>query len=161
VTRIPIDAVNSTVDHFIPGIEVQPGTSGATAHLAVSYYFYPVANCTLTTCQLLEGFISSPDGGQTWTAPTTVSKPMKLAWLPATSLGQMVGDYQSVSYVGTKAVPGVIAASANNGTVFNESLFVPSAGLTDGLALYSSANDKPVPNAHSDRPPMTTPVKDR
>ena len=158
LARIPIDAVNSTVDHFIPGIEVQPGTSGATAHLSVSYYFYPVANCTFSTCRLLEGFISSPDGGQTWTAPTTVSKPMKLAWLPATSLGQMVGDYQSVSYVGTKAFPGVIGASMNNGTVFNEALFVPSAGLTEGLALYKS-DDKPVPNAHSDHPAPTFPVK--
>jgi hypothetical protein len=159
VARIPIDAVNSTADHFIPGIEVQPGTSGATAHLGVSYYFYPVANCTLTTCQLVEGFISSPDGGQTWTAPTTVSKPIKLSWLPATSLGQMVGDYQSVSYVGTKAFPGVVGASANAGTVFNESLFAPSAGLTEGLALYNSDNDKPVPNAHSDHPRLVVPQK--
>ena len=159
VRRVPIDAVNSTVDHFIPGIEVEPGTSGATAHLGVSYYFYPVANCTFSTCQLMEGFISSPDGGKTWTAPTTVTGPMNLAWLPATSLGQMVGDYQSVSYVGSKAHPGVVAAAKNNGSVFNEAMFAPVTGLAEGLALYNSDQDRPVPNAHSDHPPNTVPVK--
>jgi hypothetical protein len=46
VTRIPIDAVTSTVDHFIPGIGIDPATSGTTAHIALHYYFYPVSNCT-------------------------------------------------------------------------------------------------------------------
>ena len=43
--RIPIDPVTSTVDHFIPGLGVDPSTSGAGAHLALTYYFYPDANC--------------------------------------------------------------------------------------------------------------------
>ena len=41
VSRIPIDAVGSGVDHFIPGLAVDPATSGASAHLALTYYFYP------------------------------------------------------------------------------------------------------------------------
>ena len=36
VTRIPIDDVTSTVDHFIPGIGIDPATSGATAHVGNS-----------------------------------------------------------------------------------------------------------------------------
>src|SRR5208283_1766485 len=41
VTRIPIDATTSTVDHFIPGIGIDPATSGATAHVAIHFYLYP------------------------------------------------------------------------------------------------------------------------
>jgi len=44
VVRVPIDATSSTVDHFIPGLAVDRATSGASAHLALMYYFYPTAN---------------------------------------------------------------------------------------------------------------------
>src|SRR2546423_4460622 len=37
VQRVPIDATNSTVDHFIPGLAVDVATSGASAHIALSY----------------------------------------------------------------------------------------------------------------------------
>jgi hypothetical protein len=57
--RIPIDAVSSTVDHFIAGIGADPTTSGANAHLTVVYYYYPVANCTVSTCELYVGFTTS------------------------------------------------------------------------------------------------------
>jgi hypothetical protein len=96
--RIPIDATNSGVDHFIPGIAVDRSTSGSTARLGITYYYYPVANCTSATCQLNVGFISSNNGGTSWSAPTAVAGPMTLSWLPNTSQGRMVGDYISTSY---------------------------------------------------------------
>ena len=46
VTRIPIDDISSTVDHFIPGIGIDPATSGASAHVALHYYYYSQSNCT-------------------------------------------------------------------------------------------------------------------
>ena len=46
--RIPVDALTSTVDHFTPGLGIDPNTSGVSAHLALTYYYYPVANCTAT-----------------------------------------------------------------------------------------------------------------
>ena len=52
---MPIDAVTSTADHFIPGIGVDPSSSGATARIGLTYYYYPQANCTDTTCQLDAG----------------------------------------------------------------------------------------------------------
>ena len=58
--RVPIDPVTSTVDHFIPGLAVDPATSGASTHLALTYYFYPNANCG-GACRLEVGYISSPD----------------------------------------------------------------------------------------------------
>ena len=159
--RVPIDATNSTVDHFIPGIEIEPGTSGATTHIGLTYYFYPQANCTTATCQLMEGYISSPDGGHTWTAPTTLAGPITLTWLANTNQGFMVGDYQSLSFVSGLAHPAIASASANSGNVFKENMFSPVNGLLEGLALYTSDGDKPVPNAHSDHLPRTTPAHGR
>ena len=96
--RIPIDGTNSGVDHFIPGLAVDRSTSGSTARLGLTYYYYPVANCSSSTCQLNVGFVSSSNGGMSWSAPTAVAGPMTLSWLPNTSQGRMVGDYISTSY---------------------------------------------------------------
>src|SRR5512146_291353 len=96
--RIPIDPTNSGVDHFIPGLAVDKTTSGSTARLGLTYYYYPVANCSSATCQLNVGFVSSSNGGTSWSAPTAVAGPMTLSWLPNTSQGRMVGDYISTSF---------------------------------------------------------------
>jgi hypothetical protein len=155
--RVPIDAVSSTVDHFLPGLEVEPGTSGATAHLSLTYYYYPKANCSFSTCQLFEGYTSSPDGGRTWTAPITLAGPIQLSWIANTDQGFMVGDYQSVSFVSGQAFPAFASASAPTGA-FHEDMFSTMSGLTDGLAIYNSDDDRPVPGFHSDHLPRTTPA---
>ncbi len=102
VARIPIDPVTSTVDHFIPGIGVDPARSGSTAHLTVVYYYFPLSNCG-NNCQLFVGYTNSQDGGSTWTAGRSLAGPMKLSWLPDSDLGKMVADYISVSYVNGNA----------------------------------------------------------
>jgi hypothetical protein len=96
--RIPIDPTTSGVDHFIAGIGVDKATSGGTAHLALGYYYYPVSNCTFSTCELNFGFVSSLDGGATWAAPKRVAGPMSLSWIANTNQGYMVGDYTSTSF---------------------------------------------------------------
>ena len=98
VQRIPIDAVTSTVDHFIPGVGVDRATSGASTHVGVAYYFYPNTNCTFATCRLAVGYISSANGGSSWSAPTQLAGPMTMSWLADTSQGRMVGDYISTSF---------------------------------------------------------------
>jgi hypothetical protein len=98
VQRIPIDPVTSTVDHFIPGVGVDRATSGANIRVGVTYYFYPNTNCTFATCQLAVGYISSANGGASWSAPTQLAGPMAMSWLPNTSQGRMVGDYISTSF---------------------------------------------------------------
>ncbi len=152
--RIPIDPLTSTVDHFIPGLAVEPATSGSTAHLALTYYFYSSANCDASTCALYTGFISSPDGGKTWTTPTTLAGPMSLTWLPNTFAGLMVGDYVSTAYSGGKAFAIFAAAKANAGTVFDEPIYTTTTGLpaAQHAAVFTSAAEQPVPNAHSDHP---------
>jgi hypothetical protein len=131
--RVPIDATSSTADHFTPGIGVDPSSSGATARIGVTYYYYPQANCTDTTCQLYAGYTSSADGGSTWTAPTQLAGPMTLAWLPNTTQGRMFGDYISTSVLaGGNAITVIPIAHAPNGSTFGMGMYAPVGGLPVG-----------------------------
>jgi hypothetical protein len=162
VTRIPIDATNSGVDHFIPGLAVDKATSGAGAHVGVSYYFYPSANCSAATCQLDVGFISSPDGGASWTAATQLAGPMTISWLPNTSQGPMVGDYMSTSYAGGTAHPAIEVAHAPSGSVFDQATYTPASGLLKAFSasLTPAGNDPVLANA-SDHAASTAPLTSR
>src|SRR5207244_726920 len=131
--RIPIDATGSTVDHFLPGLAVEPGTEGSAAHLGLLYYFYPQSSCSQSTCQLEVGYVQSNDGGAAWTSPVQVLGPFKLGWLPSTTSGLMVGDYMSNSFAGGKSYPVFAAAlqspcqlGSNN---CKETMVAPSNGL--------------------------------
>ena len=108
VVRIPVDDVTSGVDHFIPGLGVDPATSGASTHLALTYYYFTNVACTFPspdTCKLDVGFTASSDGGATWSHPHKLNhEPMDIAWLPNTTLGHMVGDYLSTAFAGGHAV---------------------------------------------------------
>jgi hypothetical protein len=123
VKRIPIDARTSTVDHFIPTLAVDPATSGSTAHLALTYYFFPKANCTYLTCQLEVGYVSSADGGAHWTHAVTLAGPMSLTWLAATTQGFMVGDYAGMAFSGGTPHPVFAAAQPPIRGHFRESMY--------------------------------------
>ena len=156
VKRVPIDPVTSTVDHFITGAAIAPGTKGTTAHIALAYYFYPVSKCG-NTCSLSVGFIQSSTGGSTWTAAETLAGPMQLTWLPSTFSGTMVADYISVGFAGGKAFPVFAAAQAKSGSLFHEAIYTTTSGQalsTPELEQMSAVGDVPVPNAHSDHGPM-------
>jgi hypothetical protein len=94
---VPIKPAGSGADFFIPGLAVDSTTSGSSAHLGLAFYFYPVANCQTNNCLLTAGFISSTNGGASWSKPETIAGPMLLNWLPLTTQGYMVGDYISTS----------------------------------------------------------------
>jgi hypothetical protein len=145
VTRIPIDDTSSTVDHFIPGIGIDPATSGAGAHVALHYYYYPESNCTVSTCQLIVGYVSSANGGSTWYAPIALTGPIELGWLPKSQNGLMVGDYIATAF--TNGVPhGVFAvAMPISGTTFSEAIYT-GQGLKVRAAgrQLSSSHDKPL-----------------
>jgi len=159
VTRIPIDAVGSGVDHLIPGLAVDRNTSGSSAHLGLAYYFFPTVNCGTThtpACQLNVGFISSTDGGNSWSAARQLAGPMNLSWLPLTTQGFMVGDYISTSIVpgATDATPVFEVASAPTGrpTCSNVHTGAPGsncneATFTDLLLLAGGTNVSTVASA--------------
>lgn len=158
VVRVPIDAVGGGVDHFIPGLAVDNTTSGATAKLALAYYYYPKARCTVNTCQLDVGYISSTTGGATWSAPTQIAGPMTLSWLPNTTQGRMVGDYISTSYVGGTARPVFTLATAPVGTTFNQFMFTTTTGLTSGAAVVTAGGEQAIPGAASDHAAPQAPI---
>jgi BNR repeat-like domain len=130
VNRVPTDPVGSGVDHFIPGLGVDPATAGSGAHLALTYYFYPDAACTPATCRLDVGYVSSPDGGAHWSTRTQLAGPMSLADIAATSQGTMVGDYISTSFNAAGTAATVFAVGLpRNGALFDEGMWAPSTPL--------------------------------
>src|SRR5205085_1678832 len=52
VSRVPIDATNSGINHFIPGLAVNKATSGSAAQLGLTYYFYPSGSTQLVLASL-------------------------------------------------------------------------------------------------------------
>ena len=149
VTRVPIDAASSSVDHFLPGLAVDKSTSGATASLALSYYYYPTSGCTASTCRLDVGFVKSANAGATWTTSVQLAGPMSISWLPGTSQGPMVGDYMSTSWSNGVARPAIEVANAPSGGVFDQATYVPSAGLLDSATgtVRTLASDRQAPPA--------------
>ncbi len=152
---IPIDAATSTVDHFIPVIAVDPATSGGSVRLAVTYYFYPTAQCTTATCQLQVGVISSGNGGTTWGAPTMLAGPMSLGWLPNTSSGVMVGDYFATAFSNGHAYSVFAVAQANSGSTLNQSIFTTTSALPLNASRLSRRALRPelAVTRHSDHGP--------
>lgn len=134
VQRIPADPVGSGADHFIPGIGVDTTTGGSGAHLAVTYYYFPNAACTTSTCDLSVGYITSTNGGASWSAATTLASGMNVTWL-ANAGGYMVGDYISTSIAGGSAFPIVALASAPSGGLLDEYM-----ATVTGLAVSGGTN---------------------
>jgi hypothetical protein len=153
--RVPIAPVSTTGDYFVPGLAVDASTSGASARIGLSYYYYPNASCTASTCRLDAGFISSLNGGASWSAAAKLAGPMRLSWLPNTSQGRMFGDYISTTVLaGGNAYPILPVAKAPTGSTFHQAMYVPTGGLaitggthraTTGPVFATAAAHRPAP----------------
>jgi hypothetical protein len=142
VTRIPIDAVGSNVDHFVPGLAVNRDSSGAGTQLALTYYFDTNPSCTGVSCEIRAGFVSSTDNGAAWSTPTSLSSPMQIGWLAPTSQGAMVGDYISTSFLaGQQRVVGVFAIGFPPGPdgLFNEPMSAALEKVRGGAHRMTTA----------------------
>jgi hypothetical protein len=161
VTRVPIDSVGSTVDHFTPGLGVDPTRSVRRTRLALTYSYFPTDNCTLETCRLFQGFVSSADRGQHWSEPVRLAGPMRLEWLPDAG-GRFVGDYVSTSFVGGRAIP-VFARATRTVCVVgdvdscNEDMVAPKRGLPVRGGTIPMGREEPFPDARSDHTRPTFP----
>jgi hypothetical protein len=157
VTRVPIDSTSSGVDHFIPGIGVDHSTSGSSARIGLYYYFYPNANCSSSTCQLEVGYVSSANGGSTWSSPRTVGGPMSLSQIAGTTQGSMVGDYISCSVLNGQAFAiFAVGKTPTNGQAFDEGMYTAGGLPTSGGSVHATTG--PTYRAPSHRitvPPMT------
>jgi hypothetical protein len=138
VKRVPIDATNSGVDHFIPGLAVTG--SGAATKLGLTYYFYRQAACG-SSCQLEVGYVQSSSAGSTWGAHVDVAGPFSVTRTPNTTQGRMVGDYISTSWLGGRAYGAFAVAQApSGGFAFDQALYVPSGGLATAASAATTAN---------------------
>lgn len=139
--RIPIDPVTSSVDHLGGGLGIDPTTSGRHARLGLFYDYYPDAACTVASCRLFVGYVSSTDGGRHWSAPAELAGPMRMSQL-ASAFGFMVGDYEGAAVIpggnafSAFAVGGIAAGNQQ----FNEAMFDPFGGapVTGGTRLASA-----------------------
>lgn len=157
--RIPLDPVGSGVDHFIPGLGVDPTTSRNHAHLALTYYYYPSSSCEPATCQLEVGYSTSTDGGATWTAPQRLAGPMSVSWFPNTTQGFMVGDYEESPIGFDRRAHPVFAiagppGSGPSGPFFNAHMVSPPGGLP-----VRDGSRPTVPTPLSNTPPYPTSLK--
>ena len=82
-------------NHVIPGIAADPARPG---RLALAYY-------TDSGRKLGVGFVSSADGGATWSRPVRLSPERMSFNRVAQAGGAMVGDYISTSFADGRAVP--------------------------------------------------------
>jgi hypothetical protein len=132
VQRIPIDPIGSIVDHFTAGIAVDKNTAGSQAHLAMAFYYFSNTNCTNSTCQLYAGFVSSINGGASWSPNVQLAGPMSLSWLANTTDGYMIGDYISTSIVGSQAFPAIAVALAPQHGKLSESIYTAALNVVGG-----------------------------
>ena len=99
VTRVPIDDTSSTADYFIPGIGIDPATTGSSAHVALHYYTIAerstvsTANSTLIYCVSERRLYLN--------VPVAATGPM-MNWLPNHKMADG-GDY--VATVFTNGAP--------------------------------------------------------
>jgi hypothetical protein len=147
VVRVASDPIGSGVDHFIQGMGIDPKTSGNTAHIGVTYYYYPVSSCG-NSCTLYAGYTQSSDSGATWTAARQLSPGMQLSWLPQTFSGYMVADYLATVFAGPRAFPLYVIAHPPSGGLFQEAVYTEGYGFpfTGQEQTFSSKGDKPIPD---------------
>jgi hypothetical protein len=161
--RIPIDDTTPAVDdHFIPGIAVDRSTSGATAKLGLTYYFYDDTKCG-SSCQLNVGYVQSNDGGATWsTNHVLIAGPFAVSLISDTSQGRMVGDYISTSWAGGSAFGAFSVAVTPSGADFDQGIYVPTGGVVATGSLTATVNRlQPEIAAASDHPDPIRPLRIR
>jgi hypothetical protein len=113
--RIPLGSGNQV----IPGIAADPTRAG---RLALAYY-------TESAGTLRVGFVSSRDGGSTWTRPLSLSPERMPFSRIARAGGAMVGDYISTSFANGRAVPVFTLAQSPVGGRLRQATYASSLAV--------------------------------
>ena len=126
IQRIPLAPIASGIYYYVNGLGVDMSTSGNSAHLGLVFYYYS-AGCS-NNCQLYVGFVSSTNGGSTWSTKKQLAGPMYSNWIA--SGDNKVGDYIALSFCGGKAFPVFPIGSPPDGGHLNEAMYTVSNGLS-------------------------------
>jgi BNR repeat-like domain len=124
--RVPL---SSSRTYFLPAVAADPAISGKKANVAIAYYSMQMSpRCTtfVPGCyQKIDAWLAqSTNGGKTWQLPRKLNtQAMQIEWLAETTLGAMLGDYISVSYVRGQPIPVVALAGPPNAFGYTESIF--------------------------------------
>ena len=130
--RVPAGPLDAPVDHFTPGLAVDPATAGSRARVAVAYHSLPQPQGCREDCPADVGvdvaLVESADGGRTWSRPERLNaETMPLRWIAESSLGRFLGDYISASYAGGRAVPVFALAAEPVGGELRQAIFAARA----------------------------------
>lgn len=126
VRRIPLTPVGSGINYYVTGLAIDGNTSGATAHLALLFYYYD-AKCS-NNCTLSVGFAYSTNSGSSWSTRKTLAGPFPAAWIA--SGNNKVGDYTAISFVQGKAVPFFASAVMPGIGYLDEGMYTISGGIS-------------------------------
>ena len=118
--RVPLGPLGRR-EFTIPDLAVDPGSSGARARLALTYYTLNNADCTEANCILDTYLVISRTAGLRWARPRRLNpQRMRLTWIAPTNSGRMVGDYTGTVFSGKRVVSVHVQARAPRGGTFNE-----------------------------------------
>jgi hypothetical protein len=106
--RLPLDRRGN---HVLPGLAIAPAVRGRGVRLGLAYYTIAGTRCRPARCRITPYFVSSANGGRTWSRPLRLHPPMRFTWLPESPRGEaFVADTISTAFVGTTAWPAVVVA---------------------------------------------------
>ncbi|MFL5656261.1 MAG: sialidase family protein [Ktedonobacteraceae bacterium] len=126
IERLPLAPIPNDINYYVNGFGVDTSTSGSFAHLGLVFYYYS-ASC-VNNCPLNVGFVSSTNGGSTWSKQTHLAGPMYDTWIAAGN--NKVGDYIALCFSGGKAFPVFPVGSAPVGGRLNEPMYTVTGGLS-------------------------------
>jgi hypothetical protein len=125
IHRIPITSIGSGISYSVIGLGIDQDTASPPAHLGLAFYYY-AGNC-FNRCNLSVGFVSSLDGGTTWSTKLRLADPFPVTWAAAGN--NSVGDYITVCFSHGRAFPIFAAASVPSGGNLDEAIYTMSGGL--------------------------------
>jgi BNR repeat-like domain len=140
-TWTPVSRVTSGPDDStLPGIGLDPLSSGVSARIGITYYSFPDPRCQPARCMIEPRFISSADGGLTWSRPAWMAPPIPVAWLARVAGADPAQQDAMLSdYLTTSVIP-----RGNAVAVFP--LAAPPSGITFRQAMYAVAGGMPIRN---------------
>lgn len=130
VQRIPIDAVSTEADHFLPGLGVDPTTAGPSARIGVVFYYYLHASCATPCRELTAGFISSSNGGGTWGKAIALTPSFNPAYAARAHADYFLGDYFSTVFVSGRPVTVIAYAKPPSGGLLDEAMYLSKPAAT-------------------------------